>query len=296
MKKELRGFVIGVLVTVILMSTVAFGAGFKQKIEVMFNSVNLAVNGRSVEADNILYKGTTYVPIRAVAEMLGKEVGWDGKTNTASIVDSRFEKVIVSRHVDGDTVYVKFDDGREEKVRFIGVDTPETVHPSKPVEYYGQEASDFTKNKLLGKTVYLEKDVSDRDKYGRLLRYVWLKKPQNIDELEIENNMFNAILVKEGYAQISTFPPDVKYVDYFSKYQKEAREQNKGLWKDETSVEEKSDIKKEGKYVGSIDSDKFHNPNCRWAKKIKQENEIWFDTIEEAKKQGYKPCGVCKPK
>ncbi len=87
MKKELKGFIIGVLVTVMLMATVAFAEGVKQKIEVMFNSVNLAVNGKPVKADNILYKGTTYVPIRAVGEMLGKKVAWDGKTNTASIND-----------------------------------------------------------------------------------------------------------------------------------------------------------------------------------------------------------------
>ncbi|WP_236913053.1 stalk domain-containing protein [Clostridium sp. Cult1] len=75
MKKELKGFVVGVVVTVILMSTVVFAGGMKQKIEVMLNSVNIAVNGKPVNADNILYKGTTYVPIRDVAEMLGKKVG-----------------------------------------------------------------------------------------------------------------------------------------------------------------------------------------------------------------------------
>lgn len=87
MKKELKGFVVGVIITVMLMSTVVFAGGVKQKIEVMLNSVNLAVNGKPVKADNILYKGTTYVPLRAVAEMLGKDVGWDQKTNTASIND-----------------------------------------------------------------------------------------------------------------------------------------------------------------------------------------------------------------
>ena len=87
MKREFKGFIVGVIITVMLMSTVALAGGVKQKIEVMLNSVNLAVNGKSVKADNILYKGTTYVPLRAVAEMLGKDVGWDQKTNTASIND-----------------------------------------------------------------------------------------------------------------------------------------------------------------------------------------------------------------
>ncbi len=87
MKRELRGFITGVIVTVMLLSTVAFSESVKQTIEVVLNSVNLEVNGKKVEADNILYNGTTYVPLRAVAEMLGKEVGWDQETKTASIND-----------------------------------------------------------------------------------------------------------------------------------------------------------------------------------------------------------------
>lgn len=86
MKKSLKGFVLGVIITTMLMST-ALGAQVKKNIEVIYNSVNLTVNGKKVNADNILYDGTTYVPLRAMAEMLGKEVGWDQKTNTASIND-----------------------------------------------------------------------------------------------------------------------------------------------------------------------------------------------------------------
>lgn len=91
MKKQFKGFVIGVLVTLILTSTIAFAGGVKQKIDVMLNSINLTVNGKAVKADNILYKGTTYVPIRAVGEMLGKDVTWDAKTNTAGINDKGFK-------------------------------------------------------------------------------------------------------------------------------------------------------------------------------------------------------------
>lgn len=86
MKKELRGFVLGLIVATLLMGTV-FAGGVKQAINVVLNSVNLTVNGKTIEADNILYNGTTYVPLRAVAEALGKDVGWDEKTNTASIND-----------------------------------------------------------------------------------------------------------------------------------------------------------------------------------------------------------------
>jgi hypothetical protein len=90
MKKEIKGFICGILITVIIMSTVTYAAGVQQKIDVMLNSVNLKVNGKIVNADNILYKGTTYVPLRVIGEMLGKEVGWDQKSNTASINDKGF--------------------------------------------------------------------------------------------------------------------------------------------------------------------------------------------------------------
>ncbi|WIF95036.1 stalk domain-containing protein [Caminicella sporogenes] len=87
MNKQFKGFIMGVVVTVMLMSTIALADGAKQTIEVMFNSINIAVNGKLVKADNILYNGTTYVPLRAVAEMLDKEVGWNKETRTASIND-----------------------------------------------------------------------------------------------------------------------------------------------------------------------------------------------------------------
>ncbi len=124
----------------------------------------------------------------------------------------------VTEVIDGDTVKVMFD-GKEEKIRLIGVDTPETKHPTKGVQPYGPEASAFTKEHLEGKDIMLEFDVQERDRYGRLLAYVWF-----------EDELFNANLVREGYAQVSTFPPNVKYEDTFIEAQKEAREAGKGLW------------------------------------------------------------------
>lgn len=86
MKKSLRGLILGLVIAIMFMST-ALGAQVKKTIEVVYNSVNITVNGNKVDTDNILYEGTTYVPLRAISEMLGKEVGWDGDTNTASIDD-----------------------------------------------------------------------------------------------------------------------------------------------------------------------------------------------------------------
>ncbi|WP_333880347.1 thermonuclease family protein [Lysinibacillus capsici] len=130
----------------------------------------------------------------------------------------------VSRVVDGDTV--ELSDGN--KVRLIGVNTPESTTRT---ETYGTEASDFTKSHLEGKQVYLQKDVSETDQYGRLLRLVWTDIPSDINnEIEIRSKMFNAKLVLDGYAEPSTYNPDVTYSEYFVTFASEARNQNKGLW------------------------------------------------------------------
>jgi len=119
--------------------------------------------------------------------------------------------------VDGDTI--KLESGKI--LRYIGIDTPETVDPRKPVQCYGKEASAKNKELVEGKEVKLEKDVSEKDKYGRLLRYVWLG-----------DVLVNELLISEGYAQSSSYPPDVKYQDRFIEAQRLAREENKGLWGD----------------------------------------------------------------
>ncbi|ERM90912.1 hypothetical protein O163_13335 [Caldanaerobacter subterraneus subsp. yonseiensis KB-1] len=202
-------------------------------------------------------------------------------------------KARVTKVVDGDTIYVRFENGREEKVRFIGVDTPESTMKNEP---YGKEAATYTKSRLYGKDVWLELDARERDKYGRLLAYIWLSPPVSINDTEIRNKMFNAILLLKGYAQIMTVPPNVKYVDYFKTYQQEAREKNLGLWGLEID-EEKSTTYPGGTnyYIGNKNSKIFYYPDCQWAKKIAPQNKVIFKSREEAVKAGYKPCKVCKP-
>lgn len=125
----------------------------------------------------------------------------------------------VVRVVDGDTIVVDFN-GKDEKVRLIGVDTPESVHADKSKNTEeGILVSDYTKSKLTGKKVKLEFDVSERDKYGRLLAYVY-----------IDGEMYNKHLLEIGYAKIATYPPNVKYVEDFKEIQKQARENKVGLW------------------------------------------------------------------
>ena len=147
------------------------------------------------------------------------------KLNT-TVIPSNYIEAKVTRIVDGDTIVANINES-EKKVRMIGVNTPEST---TKIEKFGKEASNYTTEKLTNKTIYLEKDVNETDKYGRLLRYVWLEIPTEINEAQIKEKMFNAILVTEGYAQVATYPPDVKYVDYFTKIQNIARDANLGLW------------------------------------------------------------------
>lgn len=198
------------------------------------------------------------------------------------------EKADVIRVVDGDTIVVRLENGTEERVRFIGVNTPESTTRHEP---YGKEASAFTESQLDGKAVYLEKDVSDRDRYDRLLRYVWLDPPTEENESEIRSKLFNAILLLGGYAQVATYPPDVKYTDdYFVKFQTEAREANKGLWgivtEEETTAISPSfnDITV---YVTSTGT-KYHRDGCRH---LKTRIPISLDKA----KASYDPCRVCNP-
>ena len=125
--------------------------------------------------------------------------------------------VTVSRVVDGDTVEVSPSVGGIEDVRLIGMDTPETYGGEEP---YGPVASAFTGRTLEGQRVALEFDVERIDPYGRVLAYVWLPG----------GSMFNDTLVREGYAQVATFPPNVKYTERFLASQREARSADRGLW------------------------------------------------------------------
>ena len=130
----------------------------------------------------------------------------------------------VTRVVDGDTIVVDVG-GLWETIRIIGIDTPETVDPRKPVQAFGQEASDYTKRTLSGKTVKLVADqgnahIGHRDRYGRLLAYVW-----------VGENFFNEAIIRDGYAHAYTkYPFRQDYMELFRAAEKGAREAERGLW------------------------------------------------------------------
>jgi len=136
----------------------------------------------------------------------------------------------VSYVSDGDTFAVNMD-GREEKVRLIGVDTPETVKPNSPTECYGKAASDFTKKTLKGQTVRLEADPinQNRDRYNRLLRYAYLQ----------DGSLFNATLISQGYGFAYLSFPFTKSEE-FRLLQAEARKHNIGLWAGDCTIQDQN--------------------------------------------------------
>jgi micrococcal nuclease len=134
----------------------------------------------------------------------------------------------VVRHTDGDTARFLLDGGAEERVRFIGIDTPEVGEHAEP---FGDEAAAYTAAAIpFGTTVWLETDAELRDRHGRLLAYVWLEQPTAGDDAEVRALMLNARLVLDGYANAYTYPPNVKYTDALKGLQSEARDAGRGFW------------------------------------------------------------------
>ncbi len=210
----------------------------------------------------------------------------------------------VARILDGDTIAV-VRDGQEVKVRLIGVDTPETVQPSKPVEAYGKEASQFTRNLLLGEKVYLVRDptkAEKKDRYGRLLAFVY-RAPDGI--------FVNAEIIRQGYGHAYTQYP-FQYMEEFRQLERFAREAGKGLWGTPTEAPAvpKADAKPTPPtkapsvvppavtkpdtgsdpvvYVTKTGS-KYHAAGCRYLSK-----SMIPMKLSEAK-QRYGPCSVCNP-
>jgi len=160
--------------------------------------------------------------------------------------------------VDGDTLDIVID-GKTERVRFSGINTPETG------ECFYKEAKDKLKDLVGNKSVYIESDISDTGKYGRMLRYVYLDS----------NNMVNQILVREGFAKVyDKYSYDTKRYKQLKRAEADAILKNIGVWNC-------TDIKDGCLYVGSKNSDKYYKPDCKWAKKIKPENLVCYHSEEE---------------
>ena len=187
--------------------------------------------------------------------------------------------VLVERVIDGDT----FEISGDERVRLIGVDTPETVKPGTFPEPYGQEASDFTKSKLEGQHVELVFDVQERDQYGRFLAYVYLD----------DGTFFNELLVREGYGMVYTVPPNVAHRDTFLEAQRYAMENGLGIWGISDVNDELDrlwqDENGKGLIKGNINSQGdriYHMPGGQLYEQTIP--EVWFKTEREALEAGFR--------
>ncbi|MBL7100612.1 MAG: thermonuclease family protein [Nanoarchaeota archaeon] len=170
----------------------------------------------------------------------------------------------VTKVIDGDTIQLN----NSKKVRFSGINTPETG------ECFYQEAKDRLSELIFGKDVFLERDRTDIDKYGRQLRYVY-----------INNILVNSLLVEEGFARVfDKYKADTKRYEELKQIESVAKGKNLGLWgcKDEKAA---------CLYVKSKNSKTYHKPDCKWAKKIKPENLVCIKDESEIK--GLNPCKVC---
>lgn len=156
--------------------------------------------------------------------------------DSTTVVVNQSEKIELNgpykvvRVVDGDTLILDIENS-ETRVRLIGVDTPESVHPDKNKNSEeGKEASEFTKEQLKNKSVYLEYDKDVEDDYGRTLAYVYMDKRGS--------EMLQDILLKNGYASVKTILPNIKYAEHFKSVQKEAKSKKIGLWKENYFAED----------------------------------------------------------
>lgn len=174
----------------------------------------------------------------------------------------------VKEVIDGDTIVLS----SGQKVRYIGIDTPEKEEP------FFWEATKANQKMLKEGKITLEYDLEKKDDWGRTLAYVW-----------VDTFLVNAELIKKGLAGVYLFSPNLKYRERFISLQKEARAKNLGIWSIPVSSEKY--------YLATKQSRRFvfHRPECEWAKKIKSENVIKFEKREDALDLGYSPCRACKP-
>lgn len=202
----------------------------------------------------------------------------------------------VMKVVDGDTIDVLLD-GKVERIRLIGINTPETVDPRRPVECFGKEASEKAKSILSGKLIVLESDPTqgERDKYDRLLRYVFLEDGTNL----------NLSMIQEGYAYEYTYNLPYKYQTAFKQAQRKAKENKMGLWgmqctnQTTTIAAPAAGAAGACNIKGNINAKKekiYHVPGCgSYDKTVIDENngEKWFCSEQEALDAGWRKALNC---
>lgn len=176
---------------------------------------------------------------------------------------------------DGDTVLLE----SGERVRYLGIDTPEMDYDGKAPEFMADEARAFNEKMVLGKRIKLELDRERYDHHGRLLAYVY---PPN-------GRMLNIELLEKGLARVLAVPPNLRYLDRLIKAQQKAMSERVGIWRPDEV------FSKEGPYIGNRRSFRFHLPDCAFGLRIHSKNRVRFETRREAFWEGYSPCARCRP-
>ncbi|PAQ15032.1 endonuclease [Bacillaceae bacterium SAOS 7] len=197
----------------------------------------------------------------------------------ANAVPAGLIKATVESVTDGDTIKVNMD-GKKETVRLILVDTPETKHPRTGVQPFGPEASEFTTEQLSGKEIQIEPGIEERDRYGRLLAYVY-----------IGDKMFNKMLLEQGLARVAVYPPNTQYLDEMKEIESTAKNKQLGIWSIENYVTEdgyKTEEKEEPAPAPQPETKTVSEPELEPV----QEPEPTPESVEEptATYESYKNC------
>lgn len=246
-------------------------------------SVTLLLGACSVQQESVQTQNSNYV------EQSLKTADANEETNDVS----QFEQFPLVSVIDGDTIKIKYN-GSDESVRLLLIDTPETKHPTLGKQPYGQEAKEFTKQLLAGQqTVYIEFDVSYRDKYKRLLAYVYTTDGKSVQQQ----------LLKNGLARVAyIYAPNTKHVDWFEQVQKEAKQREVGIWSIDNYVtdrgfdkevvnEEMNEAPIDDKctFKGNINTKGekiYHLPGQQHYEVTKP--EVMFCSAEEAERAGFR--------
>jgi endonuclease YncB( thermonuclease family) len=175
---------------------------------------------------------------------------------------------------DGDTIVL----AGGERVRYLGINAPETAHDGKPAEPYGEEARIFNTQLVLGRGVRLELGGEQRDQYGRLLAYVFLQ----------DGTFVNGELVRQGYAHLLRRQAKLRYWDRLLRLQRQALKERKGIWST-------APVRPEKYYLGNKRSWVFHRPHCSFGLKTATRNRVQFKDRFGALYQGFSPGRSCKP-
>ena len=277
-KKKSKFIFAPILIVVGLLWTVGFATGISKQPETPKNNLAEEQNTKK--------------------ETPNKEEQKTNTDNPKETENNDFKEVQVTKVIDGDTVEVTGKNGKIDKVRFIGLDCPEKG------DALSKEATQYTSNNLLNKTVYLQKDKNETDSFGRLLAYVWLAKTADFTK-----DCYNYKIVHDGYAVAKSYPPDTSHQKELEEAQSHAKNEQNGIWApqqntqqdpvskapDNPKPEQEQPKEVEYKYVCNTGTGKFHRITCSSVDNMNEGNKLFVETREDAINAGYKPCKKCNP-